>query len=266
MSLVKGKIILITGAAGLIGRHFSCILSEAGAKVIGVDIRMAKNLSDNKGEDIGENIGCVCDITSSESLNELKHWVSRKYGFIDCIINSAAIDDKVENASVSELDGKFEVFPLNDWQKSINVGLTGTFLVSQIFLPIINPTNGGSIINICSTYGMVGPRQDIYIDNSGSRLKFKNPAYPAVKGAVLNFTRYLAAYLGARNIRVNCISPGGVENGQSEWFIRNYSSNTPLGRMAKLDDFNGIVMYLCSDDSRYSTGANYVVDGGYTAI
>jgi NAD(P)-dependent dehydrogenase (short-subunit alcohol dehydrogenase family) len=196
----------------------------------------------------------------------VKNWVAKCYGTIDCIINAAAINDKVEGSSGETVEGQFEEFMLQDWQMSINVGVTGAFLVCQTLLPLMCGADGGAIINICSTYGIVAPRQDVYIDDNGVRIKYKNPAYPTVKGAILNFTRYLAAYLGERRIRVNSISPGGVENGQSIGFIKKYSSNTLLGRMAEVSDYDGILIYLCSNESRYATGANFVVDGGYTAI
>jgi len=123
----------------------------------------------------------------------------------------------------------------------------------------------GSIINFSSTYGLVGPDQKIY-ENKKKKFFIKNPAYPTSKGGIIAFTKYLASYWGDKNIRVNCIVPGGVENKQNKIFIKNYSSKTALGRMANSEDLNGIIHLLCSKNSSYITGSTIVVDGGWTAI
>lgn len=261
---LKGRVAVVTGGLGLIGRKHCEALAQAGANVMVCDLNgseaqvYAKSLPT-------DSFGFTLDITSEDSLSELKDFLFHNFKKLDILVNNAAINDMVENPTSDPEASKFENYPLDLFKKVMEVNVTGMFLTSKILGQLMVMQNKGSIINIASTYGIVGPNQSIYIKPDGTQAFFKSPAYPTAKGAVINFTRFLASYWGNKGIRVNTLSPGGVENGQEEFFIANYSKNTPLARMAKADDYKGALIFLASDASSYMTGANLVVDGGWTA-
>lgn len=261
---LNNKVAIVTGALGLLGKQHCLALSEAGAIVIVCDLD-GKQCNDFAFSLEGDCTGESVDITSPDSIIKLKENVLKKYNKIDILVNNAAINDMFENPAAAEELSKFENYPLDLWNKSMDVNITGTFLCSQIIGSRMAEQGSGSIINIASTYGIVAPDQSIYKKADGSQNFYKSPAYPATKGAVISFTKFLAAYWGNKGVRVNCLSPGGVENDQEEYFIRNYSSKTPLGRMAAPSDYKGAIVFLASEASSYMTGANLIVDGGWTA-
>jgi NAD(P)-dependent dehydrogenase (short-subunit alcohol dehydrogenase family) len=261
---LKDKTAVVTGSLGLIGKEHCRALSEAGANVIAADLD-----ADKCGEFaltlLTESMGISLDVTSPESVNGLRDKVIQKFGHIDILVNNAAINDMFEDPKAASEQSKFENYPLELWQKSIDVNLTGVFLCSQIIGNVMSVQKKGSIINIASTYGITAPDQSLYKKVDGTQSFYKPPAYSATKGAVIMFTKYLAAYWGSNGVRVNTLTPGGVENSQDEFFIRKYSAKTILGRMAKPSDYKGALIFLASDASSYMTGANLVVDGGWTA-
>ena len=260
---LKNKIAVVTGAVGLLGKEHCKALSEAGANVVVCDLDDEKCIKFAEGLPT-ESVGFSVDITNADSVNSLKNKILKKFHIIDILVNNAAINDMFEDPAAAVEQSKFENYPIELWQKSLDVNITGTFLCSQIIGSEMAKRKSGSIINIASTYGIVAPDQSIYLNKEGTQTFFKSAAYPVTKGAVISFTKFLAAYWGSKNVRVNSLSPGGVENNQDDFFIENYSKKTPLGRMANSYDYKGAIIFLASDASSYMTGANLVVDGGWT--
>ena len=261
---LEGKVVIVTGAAGLIGEAQCKALSDFGATVVACDIDLVK--AEKTASNLNQNsFAVLLDVKSEDSIKRAKNAILSKTSTIDALVNNAALNDIFNNDSSALEQSMFENYSIELWNKSIEVNLTGTFLCCKIFGNIMAVNKKGSIINVASTYGIVGPDQSIYQDEKGEQRFFKSPSYPASKGAIINFTRYLAAYWGKKGIRVNTLSPGGVSNNQDEYFMNNYSKKTMLGRMAKPEDYNGAIVFLAGDASSYMTGANLIIDGGWTA-
>ena len=257
------KVAVVTGALGLLGKEHCRALAEAGARVVATDV-------DGKAceafvRELPNAIGLGADITKQASVVALRDAVLARFGRVDVLVNNAAINDKFESPAAAAELSKFENYPLDLWQRSLDVNVTGMFLCCQTIGAVMAERMAGSIVNVASTYGIVAPDQSLYVQPDGKQSFYKSAAYPVTKGAVLSFTRFLAAYWGEKNVRVNALSPGGVENGQDAWFIDAYAKRTPLKRMARPNDYRGAVVFLASDESSYMTGANLVVDGGWTA-
>lgn len=262
---LENKVAVVTGGCGLLGKEHCKALADAGANVVVADMDESKCRS--YAMQMGsQHLGIGVNVTNIHSLRIAKERILQKYGTIDVLVNNAAINDMFENPTAAAEQSKFENYPLDLWDKSIQVNITGVFLCSQTLGGVMAEKKSGSIINIASTYGMVAPDQSIYKNEAGKQRFYKSVSYPVTKGAVISFTKFLAAYWGDKNVRVNTLSPGGVENNQDSFFVSNYSKRTLLKRMAAPTDYKGAIVFLASEASSYMTGANLVVDGGWTAI
>jgi NAD(P)-dependent dehydrogenase (short-subunit alcohol dehydrogenase family) len=263
---LRGRGAIVTGGAGLLGREFVRTLAEAGATVAVADqdgdaARQAA--AEVEGVE-GRTVAFETDVTSHSSLRHLVDGLLQEVGRIDILVNSAALDPKFDADQAAQHTHNFETFPIDAWNRALEVNLTGPFLACQAVAGHMVGQRRGSIINICSTYGLVGPDQRIY-EQPGRPPRYKPVYYSVTKAGILGLTRYLATYFAGTNIRVNALSPGGVYTNQDEQFVRNYAARTVLGRMASKDEMNGALLFLASDASSYMTGANLVVDGGWTA-
>lgn len=255
---LDGKVVVLTGAAGIIGREVVKAFVASGARVMALD-RDAQALQERLGSDHEALLTHACDVTRRESLVQALDRLQTRWGEPDVLINNAAT--KSEN-----FFEPFETFPVVDWNEVMAVNLTGAMLCAQVFGGDMARRGRGSIVNTLSIYGIVAPDQRIYEGSQYLGRAINTPAiYSASKAGLWGLTQYLAAYWGHRKVRVNAVTPGGVFSGQNDTFVQNYSRRTPLGSMASADDMAHAMRYLASDASKYVTGHNLVVDGGWTA-
>lgn len=266
---LSGRVAVVTGGAGNLGRQYIHTLLEAGALVVVADIRaeMATDAANRAVADCGGvAFGIGMDVASKNDAGRLTKVVLEKWGRLDILINNAAIDPKFDTETAGEQHYSFEDYPLELWKRSMDVNLTGAFLCAQAAGKVMVPQGGGVIVNVSSTYGLVAPDQRLYQqDGEAKQTLFKPADYSVTKAGIAQLTRYLAVYWGDKNIRVNTLTPGGVRIAQDDDFVRRYVQRTPIGRMAKLNEMCGALLFLVSDASSYMTGANLVVDGGWTA-
>ena len=263
---LTGRTAIVTGGAGLLGRQFCLALAEAGAAVVVADVdekELAAAVAAIEAQG-GQALPQLVNVADPDAAQEMVAAAVAAYGSVDILVNSAALDPKFDHTQEGAHASAFEEYPLDKWQQSLSVNLTGAFLATRAAVRQMLKQGSGVIVNICSTYGLGGPDQRIY-QREGKAPEYKPVDYSVTKAGILGFTRYLAAYYGDKNIRVNALSPGGVFNDHDDEFAQAYSARTILGRMANLDEMNGAMLFLCSDASSYMTGANLVVDGGWTA-
>jgi NAD(P)-dependent dehydrogenase (short-subunit alcohol dehydrogenase family) len=259
------RVVIITGAAGLLGpRHAEAVAAAGGIPV----------LADLKGEAVKEiayeitqqygvpALGIETDITDERAVRALLDATFKQFGRVDVLVNNAARNPKVEDGAAGFTS--LEKFSLEEWQADIAVGLTGAFLCSRVIGEAMAEAGKGSIINISSEYGIIAPDQRLYrVEGERADRQPKKPvSYTVVKAGLHGLTLYLATYWAERSVRTNTITVGGVENGQPAAFLERAAAKIPMGRMGLAHEYQGAVVYLASDASSFVTGANLVVDGG----
>ncbi len=258
---IKNKVIVVFGGGGFLGKVLCQFMSDYGAIIYSCDIHHKEKTNDNVNY-------MSIDATSKSEIESLREDIFEKEGKVDVLINSVTMKG-------NDFYLPFEEVSLDGWEVGLKGNLTIPFLTAQAFIPIMKNQQKGSIINISSHYGLVGNDQRIYEgsnlhelyvkDNPNLNRIYSHGVYNAAKGGLNNFTRYLAAYYGANNIRVNTISPGGLlHEKENDTFLKKYGAKVPLGRKGRFDEIAGAVIYLASDASSYVTGHNLVIDGGYT--
>ncbi len=267
---LTGRTAVITGAAGLLGPQHAVALLTCGARVIVTDVdlaaaeRTAEELG--RGPATGRIVARRLDVTDADGIAALAREMESEGG-VDILVNNAAIDPKVRPSTDVELT-RFEHLPLEDWHFQIDVGLTGAFLCSQGFGAAMAARGQGVILNIASDLSVFAPDQRLYRKEGlpEDRQPVKPVTYSVIKTALIGLTRYLAAYWADRGVRVNALSPGGIQAGQPEEFVRRLIALIPMGRMAAPDEYQAAVQFLCSDASKYMTGQNIVMDGGRSVL
>ena len=268
---VSDKIVIVTGGLGQIGAELVKEFHRRDSKVAVVARSVsAERIEKVLGSELAKSdriFPCVVDIQNKSEINAFLDTLEKKWGTPDVLVNNAGID--TQPSAPPEVSGPFEDFPEEVFREVVNVNLVGTFLMTQaVGRRMVLAKKSGSIINIGSIYGMVSPVQDIYAyKKEKTGIAFIKPvAYSAAKSGIYNLTRYCATYWGKQGIRVNTFTPSGVfRDTQDKEFQANYCNRMPVGRMAQADEYNGAIIFLASNASKYMTGSNLVMDGGWTA-
>ncbi|MBF0182866.1 MAG: SDR family oxidoreductase [Magnetococcales bacterium] len=269
---LPGRVIVITGAGGLLGVQHARIVAAAGGYPVLLDLDQARCVASAeqlRADHAVEALGIGCDITDRAQVEAALMQIRQHFGRIDGLINNAAINPKREDMTAAAPGGhwsRFENYPLSSWNQELAVGLTGALFCSQIFGGWMAENGGGVILNIASDLAVIAPDQRLYRCEGVAEAQqpVKPVTYSVVKSGLLGLTRYLATYWAERNVRVNALSPGGVYNGQDAAFVGRLAERIPMGRMARVDEYQGAVLFLLSDASSYINGANLVADGGRT--
>jgi NAD(P)-dependent dehydrogenase (short-subunit alcohol dehydrogenase family) len=260
---LSGRVAVVTGGAGILGRRFCATLAAHGARVALLDVeeRGAIDAASSISSELpgAEILPIACDVSAPASVRKAVDAVLRQFGGIDVLHNNAA----TKTRDVRAFFAPFERYPLETWREVMAVNLDGMFLMAQAVGAHMLERGRGSIVQTASIYGVVAPDQRIYEGSNYLGGPINTPAaYSASKAAVLGLTRHLAAEWGSRGVRVNALTPGGVESGQNDVFRTRYAARVPLARMARADEMQAALLFLASDASSYVTGQNIVVDGG----
>ena len=263
---LSGKVAMVTGGAGMLGHHFCKGLAQFGADVAVVDIqgdRAVEFARELKAEFHIKSLGYSCNVSNPGSVSETVTKIVQDFGRIDVLHNNAAS----KSHDLEAYFAKYEDYDLKEWQEIMSVNIDGMFLIAQaVGNQMLSQHSGGSIIQTSSIYGVSAPDQRIYEGSSYLGRGINTPAVYAVsKAAVIGLTKYLATYWAEQGIRVNTLTPGGVDSGQNEEFKRRYSARVPMARMANASEMVGALLFLASDASSYVTGQNIIVDGGLNA-
>jgi NAD(P)-dependent dehydrogenase (short-subunit alcohol dehydrogenase family) len=262
---VGSDVVLITGVAGRLGSGYAAAFLARGARVVGLDLAPSAASDALTAKYPQRYLFCAADVTARRTLQDALATLRARFGAPTVLINNAALDSP-PSAPVEE-NGPFETYPEESWDKVIDVNLKGVHLCCQVFGAAMAQARRGSIINIASIYGVVAPDQSLYqYRRDRGEVFFKPVAYSASKSGILNLTRYLAVYWAKQGVRVNSLTIAGVLAGQEQAFLDAYCARIPVGRMAQPDEYDGAVLFLASAASRYMTGANLIIDGGWTAI
>lgn len=266
---LTGKTVLITGAAGLLGREHAAAVLATGATVVLTDIGEAALASARsalaRNAEASRIVTHVMDVSRLDAIKHVAGELLAANLRVDVLVNNAAIDPKVVGEQGVQETSRLENFPLEQWDLQIAVGLTGAFLCSQVFgTAMAQDGKGGVILNIASDLSVFSPDQRLYRKPglSEDMQPVKPVTYSVIKAGLVGLTRYLSTYWADRGVRANALSPGGVFNGQGEEFVQRLSALIPMGRMANIDEYHSAVQFLCSDASAYINGQNIVMDGG----
>jgi NAD(P)-dependent dehydrogenase (short-subunit alcohol dehydrogenase family) len=264
---LAGRVVLITGGAGLLGAEHALAVAEAGGVPVIADVRGpdAERVAHETRERSGGKASAVeLDVTSRASCEAALASVLAQHGRLDGLVNNAALNPKVEGAGLGAT--RFENYSLELWNRELSVGLSGAFLCAQVFGAHLATHGGGVIVNVASDLGLIAPDQRIYRRPglAPHEQPVKPVTYSVVKGGLVMLTKYLATYWAEAGVRVNALVPGGVFAGQPDDFVERLTNLIPMGRMARRDEYRAALVFLCSDASSYMTGSNLVIDGGRT--